>query len=672
MADRIVTLSIDKVQTFLFDTIHEHTQKSQMNSGTLNSIISSSRIISENFFRKVGLSGAEGIFSGKVKEILLQCSGVCIFTTELEDEEIKECLKELFTYYYKEYSGKLLIKYLSFEYKLSSDRDKLQMIKKCKKLLKGKGCLNEVIRENCQIIFEPQTSADISRWIEGKEYPMFEENINKLYSESLSDNERYFRIAVIKADLDGMGQLFERISDFKHYRTISEILSRYICLDSLADKTEKFKKNDGSFKLYPLYIAGDDILFAVPAPYIMDGVNLCKAILREINEKIDELGIETAGNEKLFISMSIGIDFTFNREPIRYYYERVQRQLDFAKTADFTDMDQLQPYIRICLNEYVFFDSIDKEAKPQSWSHFIHDLKILKSAESEGFKVHHFLYGLLNKITDSEVRKNRVKYSNAVFYHFIPSYFESKTKLGICELLLIDMLLKQTLEKEGRSQFIRFYNKDGRVKEKFEKYIRLLLLFSDERYQMTDHLSDTKGITFDDNEIKRIRTSVFNRGLRYLYQENLLKAVSDKADDFRKVKNMRKLFVVDTKYKNSKGRDVQVYQTLRLSKSLLHRMKSVGVNPKVNAEMIMLNVGETREKYEQLAEERRIGCKPPPSLYFDEKSFLKLAYSTKLWNEDYIDTLLIFNVLNERLIKYKTLYSAKGKNNGGKRAYGKN
>ena len=97
MADRIVTLSIDKVQTFLFDTIHEHTQKSQMNSGTLNSIISSSRIISENFFRKVGLSGAEGIFSGKVKEILLQCSGVCIFTTELEDEEIKECLKELFT-----------------------------------------------------------------------------------------------------------------------------------------------------------------------------------------------------------------------------------------------------------------------------------------------------------------------------------------------------------------------------------------------------------------------------------------------------------------------------------------------------------------------------------------------------------------------------------------------
>lgn len=38
MAVRIVTLSIDKVQTFLFDTISEHTQKSQMNSGTLQNL----------------------------------------------------------------------------------------------------------------------------------------------------------------------------------------------------------------------------------------------------------------------------------------------------------------------------------------------------------------------------------------------------------------------------------------------------------------------------------------------------------------------------------------------------------------------------------------------------------------------------------------------------------
>ena len=63
MAVRIVTLSIDKVQTFLFDTISEHTQKSQMNSGTLQNIISSSRIISEDLFRMIGVEGNDGFFS---------------------------------------------------------------------------------------------------------------------------------------------------------------------------------------------------------------------------------------------------------------------------------------------------------------------------------------------------------------------------------------------------------------------------------------------------------------------------------------------------------------------------------------------------------------------------------------------------------------------------------
>lgn len=456
MAVRIVTLSIDKIQTFLFDTISEHTQKSQMNSGTLQSIISSSKSISEDLFRIIGVEGNEGVFSGMVKEILLKCSGVCIFSTELEERQIKKNLKEIFELYYREYNGKLFIKYLCFESEVASDSDKLLVIKQCKKLLKNKSCMNEVIRENREMIFEPQCSSDKREWTDEKEYPMFEENINKLYSEALTDNERYFRIAVIKADLDGMGQLFEQINSFEQYRRISEILSEYICLDSLAAITEAVKKTDIDFKLYPLYIAGDDILFAVPASYIVTGVNLCKVILRKINEKIAELGIEADHKKKFIISMSIGIEFTFNREPIRYYHERVQRQLNCAKIAECDGLISIQPHIRICLNQYVFFDYIDKDAKPQSWSHFIHDLKILKNAELDGFKVHHFMYGLLNKITDPAVRNNKLKYSNAVFYHLIPSYFESKTKLGESELLLIDLLLKQVVEKKEEFQLYNF------------------------------------------------------------------------------------------------------------------------------------------------------------------------------------------------------------------------
>ena len=125
MAVRIVTLSIDKVQTFLFDTISEHTQKSQMNSGTLQNIISSSRIISEDLFRMIGVEGNDGFFSGMVKEILLKCSGVCIFSTDLEERQIKESLRKIFEFYYREYDGKLFIKYLCFETEVASDTDKL-------------------------------------------------------------------------------------------------------------------------------------------------------------------------------------------------------------------------------------------------------------------------------------------------------------------------------------------------------------------------------------------------------------------------------------------------------------------------------------------------------------------------------------------------------------------
>ena len=84
-----------------------------------------------------------------------------------------------------------------------------------------------------------------------------------------------------------------------------------------------------------------------------------------------------------------------------------------------------------------------------------------------------------------------------------------------------------------------------------------------------------------------------------------MKSVRDKANDFKKIKKMRSLFVVAANYSNQEGRTVQVYQTLHLSKSLLYRIKSLGIDPKLNAKMIMLNVKETKEKYEQSAKERK-------------------------------------------------------------------
>ena len=65
----IVAISIDKVQTFLYYVIHAHTQERQSNSGTLQSIIGASNLISKDFYEDMEEQFRE-------EESLLKCSGV--------------------------------------------------------------------------------------------------------------------------------------------------------------------------------------------------------------------------------------------------------------------------------------------------------------------------------------------------------------------------------------------------------------------------------------------------------------------------------------------------------------------------------------------------------------------------------------------------------------------
>ena len=69
MTVNVVSIAIDKVQVFLYYAIHAQEQELQSNNNTLKSIISSSRMISDDFYRKVGLDGEKGVFSGFISEI---------------------------------------------------------------------------------------------------------------------------------------------------------------------------------------------------------------------------------------------------------------------------------------------------------------------------------------------------------------------------------------------------------------------------------------------------------------------------------------------------------------------------------------------------------------------------------------------------------------------------
>ncbi|MCR6098120.1 hypothetical protein HXA31_18100 [Salipaludibacillus agaradhaerens] len=669
MGQYVVAVSIDKVQTFLYYVLQAYIQENQANSGTLREIVNSSQLVSKTFFRDIGIEGEDGEFNDHINEQLLACSGMCIFTTSLDQEQITKKLNQLFIKYYKTFKGQLLVKYVVFERKLSTSQDKLRAIKESKDRLRQPKCLNEIITDHRDLLFqfcgvpkgnELRLSIDLD-----KTYPSFSRDINALYSQEEDDNDNHFRIAVVKADLDGMGALFEQLGDYTIYNAISQLLSKFISLDYLHKITAKYQEKHKDFKLYPLYMAGDDIFFAVTAAHLLEGINLCKEILQQLNEEINKLSkhyITTLPQ----LSLSVGIDFTFNREPIRYYYERVQHQLDEAKaySRDCKDKVEKSSYMKISINDYVFED-YDAEKKSSQWAYFKDDVALLKGAMRKGFSAHHFLYGLLKKISNKTIFSSDVKFSNAVLYHLLPEHLESSNKeLSGFELLLIEKLLRQLLtpkkECSGRKENsngkrnsekeLRF---GSRQRIRLERYVRMLLLFSDPRFANTGDKVEPKY-----SDIRKLRGTLFNKPLRYLYHQNLYGSLkNDNTIKEYDIRQFRNFFAMFDRYTALNGNRIQTYRRLQISSSMFHRFKKMDKGQIGTVAEILQSVNDqSREDIEKLKAQRELEKKAPPGLFFDKESFRGVGDRTNLWTDDYIDSLLIFYRLNELSIQYKTLY----------------
>lgn len=704
----VVAVSIEKVQSFLFNVLHEHVQEKQSNNNTLKTIIQSSNIISSQFYNDLGIEGTNGRFSGVITEELLKCSGKCVFIVTQTEEKIMSELDGLFCEYYKKFSGQLVLKYVCFEE--NNESNKLKLIRKSNLRLKEKACLNNIIKRNQDLVFNFHKKQEGLFYREndlGDKYNSFVLTINALYSDEDSKNSNRFRTAVIKADLDGMGELFKSLTSYETYSKVSQILSTYICLDSLHDQVQLIQQKEKDFRLFPLYIAGDDIFFAVPISQLMQGIYLCRMLLRQINLELEQI-VDPLGHKLEQLTMSIGIDFTYNREPIRYYYERVQVQLEnHAKiAAPLKSTAHIVPSscIKVSINGQVLYlfdlpeeySSSNKEKNSVIntqlskykekfndenigklyWNYLINDVKRLQQAEEHGFAVHHFLYSLLTKITDPIIKSSSVKYSNAVLYHMLPQYLtDSNQKLRNLELAIINSILKKLIEtdQKGRNGVLCFEEKHKII---LEGYIRLLLLFSDQRFNIVAPKEQDKHSKKDDKDkqaegdLKKFaasaKSTLFNKGMKYLYDNNLK----------RKNKLLTSLFVEFTTYQPQAGNKVSrvgVYRTLRLSQSLLHQLKDQLKKsaPSVDiAEIIESANPETLEDIKLLEQECTKDYKAPPKLYFDKKAFKALQNSKpNAFNSDFIDSLLVFYLLKEQKFEFKSIYKSKvnKKYSGGKR-----
>lgn len=663
----IAALSVDKVQTFLTEVIHSHTQEKESEEATLKSIINASDQIVGKFFKDIYVR-----FPEAKANTLMKCSGVFIFSSDQTMETLEKALNDLFVKYYRESQGQKILRWVYFP---SEGLDEISAIQKAKKELKQAQSLNRIIEKNQELLFrfEDGIKAEVGNYTEErikKEFPAFARDVNALGIEK--EEESRFRIAVIKADLDRMGEMFRGIDQYKKYSAISEILNSEICLDGLNKAAEQFAPDGRGEWLFPLYIAGDDIFFAVAVEDMLRGVNVCRQLMQNVNNDIMEKGVS---DDEL--RMSLGVEITFNKEPVRYYMERVERQLKNAKKRKAPAILEKLLNMRITVGDLTFFDidynkmkayreslkndrksgkqkKLELDCQMQNvpiWNYFISDVKFLNyvrtagGACSELLGKSNFFYTLLEDITDEEIKKDKVKYINHVLYRLEPRYYEhSDGELSQAELVLNASLIRQLYERKESGFKLEL---ESRNKKRFETYLRLMILFSDIRFQLfktdTDE-DDEKGKIISEvykNKKVEIRRLLFSNPREYLY-DTCLRARS---------KELTNMFVKKVSQDRKSG-----YQKVSLERSSFFKMKSVlceNVPREKAAEIIELHNSLKKEEIDEINKKRKAEKKLPNRLYFDKQKMIKAVKKSSAWTPDYVDSLMLFYSYNEMFMKVK-------------------
>lgn len=660
MDKQIVAVSINKVQTFLFDTILSHTQEKQAEAATLNKIMSASNEISEEFNKKINAA-----FDDTEITELLSCSGVYIFECELDEKSIDEKLNQLFVSYYRDSQGKKQLRYVYFP---KENQSELEAIKKAKQLLAKPDNFTVLVEKNKEVLFNFEDVSEDDRKTKEEsdytiKYPKFAKDINALFDLDDRDKSNHFRMAVIKADLDGMGDLFKGIDDYQDYRAISDILNDHVSPEGLHRAAADYLPNHKDGWIHLFYIAGDDIFFAVSIANLINGIDVCRKMLVDINGEIEKVSPDYK------LSMSIGVEITFNREPVRYYLSMVEDQLKCAKKIKLKDVLKSYVQTKIAFSGVVWLDinmsrlkadkkRLNKDIKNNSqkisainqaigdvpvWNFFLDEVRILNYIKSEDdLKEYigkpHFFYSLLEKLTNKEIYQNNTKYINNLLYHLIPQYMDTSIDKDLwqAELLINRGIIYQLYQKKLKGKVIEL--SDDR-KARLEAYLRLMLLFSDERFSI-EGVEGDKGFKFSSDEQTNVRKELLSKPMEYLYHS--LK----KDHNSQLLKYFAVYVVMDKKRKH--------LELLNIEKTMFYRLRKVDkIDIKKAAKMIALKNCTSRKELTEKNKTREEFGKKPKHLFFDKDSFRKEAEEGGQWTEDFIDSLMLLYEYNSLLRRYK-------------------
>ena len=405
----LVQLQLESIQTYLFSYLSvSKNLKTLAEAKHKSDLIAKLTDIEKNesmFSKKLFPGGVKFLLENNKEKILLNISGKCILKlSNSEKKELESNIQKNYIEFLKEsieisyFSEKIENDDIENAYKKLNEKVKSQF--KQKEIYELIGNFNFYQTSNNKK--ESQTTRELlSKYCHSKNLKAnleskanLEENSeSKVNAEDNKESSNYNQIAIIKADMNGMGKFFKELELAKLSKKSDE-------LEKIIKKIEELKPNNNNNdndenKYFPLYINGDDI-------FIISAVSHVKEVLEKINNMMEEVRREISDE----ITIGIGVLTTDYRSTFRYYFNRVENLMDTAKEDKKKDSVNINGEVLTLKEGISFLEEIENYVDEKNENKLLlsktklHNvIEVLESTENR-FKLYDAIYILTKEKTD--------------------------------------------------------------------------------------------------------------------------------------------------------------------------------------------------------------------------------------------------------------------------------
>lgn len=660
MNSKLIAISVEKIQKYIYQRIDDMTSQGLNDEKTLSLICSASKTIADDILEVVSKK-----FEINKEDYILEVSGKYIFKKDIEEDVLKRIEKEIFQEVYRKYDGQIFLKYTHF--KAEKVDDDIEYIKKAIESLKCPKVKSKIIEENQDIIFnflelgkikegneEDKIESDSNEREEKIEYKHFVKSLDDLVSDKINTRGK---IAVVKADLNNMGEIFEEIKSYNKYDRLSKILEETIKLKKFSEYLNQFNLEN---KILPFYIEGDDIFFAVQIGSLLNSIILLKVLIKELRERLE---IEEIGKE-INLTLSIGVTFVDNHQPVRYYRKSVEEELSKMKKIMKSEKKKDKAILGVSVAgvNLFYYDGNKGEGETDGFSKFKEDverLEYLKISNS-------YFHNLLQSIEREKDEKAQIR---VLLYRLLPENIIGRK--GKNELALKYYLLSQVLEKEDKSKEKSPRKlKLEKIKSKLIPKLRLFMLLTDERYSEKKEIDKEKIQKYINEKIMlKIKSDLFNKPVSYLYDNEIEKRESTILKLF--IKNSKITKEIKDKNGKTKIKNMWVYKKAPFQTSFFYRIKNIIETEKEKSKKlnkvktVFENINNTIKNNEnrERKDNKKLGNKENTNkidykLNFNFDKFKELI-EEEIDKTDWLDVLILFYSYTQQKIKYLTVNKKK-------------